>query len=751
YRQGSLERLELVTYDWRLRITSPTTPRLLPFVVVGITENFQRKVGQDFSRKYFSHFLRICQQEGASVIGFDIFFPDLKEPGVDDELAKSLRSAGQTVLPVFSPEALKETTGGTLRVSSLRGSHTLFAQAATSSGHINVLPDSDRTIRRLPFLLQYGQRRIPQLSLEMVRLRSGQPEIRAQIAGFARPAGVVPLGPDGSFYLRFLKPTELAKYFHSFEDILLGNYPKTLFHGKIVLVGQTIVGAKNADLVPTPFGIQFGVMVQASALWTALSDAYIWRLNQTAILFLLLIAGFISGVVFFGRQPAASTLVLITLIVGLTWLSRFLLDRHGLFLEVVPFFVLTGACYVFSLAISLQSSLRTLFKKEAALSVLEETEREIAALLRPEELAVVSDAAEFPSFQTNQAIQETSEIALRTLLTSLGVESGAIIVFPSSGQPSVLVSYGEIWSTLRLERFPGTFSSRPGPIFLSGASLREWCGSAKVKQVMIITAVRHPAYRIVGVLVNKAPTIFSGSGRFTPEDARLAEMLLLQTLIAVQNARLTLALKDAQLETIFRLAVAVEYRDRETGLHIHRVSEYAGVMAEALKLPALEVELVKTAMPMHDIGKIAIPDHILLKAGILTEEERKVVHQHPVIGARMLKGSSSLVLKAAEVIALNHQERYDGSGYPAGLAGQAIPLYGRIAAIADIFGALSSKRIYKEAISLQESFQVIKKEAGHLVDPVMVEAFLRERDKIEEIHQRYLEREKQEDVFGPQL
>ncbi|MCM8768911.1 MAG: HD domain-containing protein, partial [Candidatus Omnitrophica bacterium] len=271
--------------------------------------------------------------------------------------------------------------------------------------------------------------------------------------------------------------------------------------------------------------------------------------------------------------------------------------------------------------------------------------------------------------------------------------------------------------------------------------LKTLSSSDKVKCLMILTAIKHGGYRVVGLFVNKSPTAFSRTTHFTSEDARLVGTLLLQTLIAVENARLTLALKDAQLETIFRLAVAVEYRDRETGLHIHRVSDYAGIIAEKMGLSPVEIEIIKSAMPMHDIGKIAIPDNILLKPGELTPEERKVVQQHPVIGARMLKGSSSLVLKAAEIIALHHQERYDGSGYPAGLAGQAIPLYGRIAAIVDIFDALSSARVYKSAVSLEESFRLLKEESGRAVDPAMVKIFLQERARIEEVYCQYLEKE----------
>jgi len=219
------------------------------------------------------------------------------------------------------------------------------------------------------------------------------------------------------------------------------------------------------------------------------------------------------------------------------------------------------------------------------------------------------------------------------------------------------------------------------------------------------------------------------------------ESLALQSIIAIQNARLNIALKDAQMENIFRLSVAIEYRDRETGKHIHRVSEYAELIAKKIGLRNNEVELIKSAMLLHDIGKIAIPDNILLKPGKLTPEERQIVEQHPIIGAKMLEGSGSLILKVSAIIALYHHEKYDGSGYPFHLKGPGIPLYGRIATIADIFDAMSSKRVYKEAIAFEESFAFLKQESGIIFDPSMVEAFRNESEAIHRIRGIYQDTE----------
>jgi len=254
---------------------------------------------------------------------------------------------------------------------------------------------------------------------------------------------------------------------------------------------------------------------------------------------------------------------------------------------------------------------------------------------------------------------------------------------------------------------------------------------------MLLPVITQPAFKIVGLFLNKYPAPFSKYSHFSRDDIPLMQTLSMQALIAIQNARLNIALKDTQMESIFRLSVAIEYRDRETGLHIHRVSEYSGLIAQNIGLLKNEVELIKSAMPLHDIGKIAIPDHILLKPGKLSAKERRIVEQHPVIGAKMLEGSNSLLLRVSETIALYHHEKYDGSGYPFHLKGIGIPLYGRIAAIADIFDAISSKRVYKKAESIQAGFAFLKAESGKIFDPKMTEAFIGQENEIRKIRELY--------------
>ncbi len=197
--------------------------------------------------------------------------------------------------------------------------------------------------------------------------------------------------------------------------------------------------------------------------------------------------------------------------------------------------------------------------------------------------------------------------------------------------------------------------------------------------------------------------------------------------------RRTEELKTTRLEIIHRLARAAEFRDNETGVHVHRMSLYAEAIGRTLGLSATQLDLLLTASPMHDLGKIGISDLILLKPGKLTPEEFSVMQQHTIIGANILQGHDSDLLRVAHDIALSHHERWNGAGYPHGLAGEAIPLLARIAAVADVFDALTMERPYKNAWSVEDAQHEIGAMAGAHFDPAVVSAFNRCFDEIIDI------------------
>jgi putative two-component system response regulator len=198
-------------------------------------------------------------------------------------------------------------------------------------------------------------------------------------------------------------------------------------------------------------------------------------------------------------------------------------------------------------------------------------------------------------------------------------------------------------------------------------------------------------------------------------------------------------IKVSSLETIYRLSMASEYRDETTGSHIKRVSRYAAAVARRMGLDENTVESILHAAAMHDLGKIGIPDQILIKPSRLDPGEWEIMKQHTVIGSRILKGSEADFINIGESIALCHHEKWDGTGYPNGLKGSGIPLSARITAIADVFDALNSKRPYKETYSLDRSFCIIQEGRGTHFDPAVVDAFFSIQDEILAIRLQYSE------------
>jgi putative two-component system response regulator len=203
--------------------------------------------------------------------------------------------------------------------------------------------------------------------------------------------------------------------------------------------------------------------------------------------------------------------------------------------------------------------------------------------------------------------------------------------------------------------------------------------------------------------------------------------LQIQTQNQILEARVrerTRALEEAQVEIIERLAVAAEFRDDNTGQHTQRVGQMSALLARQLGLPDTQVSLIRRAAPLHDVGKLGVPDTILLKLGKLSDEEFAVVKTHTVIGARILSGGKFPLLRLAEEIAFSHHERWDGSGY-AGIPGTRIPLAGRIVSVADVFDALTQQRPYKPAWPVSDAIAEIDRQRGRQFDPDVVDAFIR--------------------------
>jgi putative two-component system response regulator len=198
-------------------------------------------------------------------------------------------------------------------------------------------------------------------------------------------------------------------------------------------------------------------------------------------------------------------------------------------------------------------------------------------------------------------------------------------------------------------------------------------------------------------------------------------------------------LRATRLEIVQRLGLAAEYKDNETGLHVIRMSHFSRILGIAAGLNEVEADDLLHAAPMHDVGKIGIPDRILQKPGPLDPDEWKVMQSHVTIGAEIIGEHESGMLALASQIALTHHEKYDGSGYPNGLRGEEIPLAGRIVAIADVFDALTSKRPYKKAWTEPEALDFLREQKGRHFDPALVGLFIEQMPAVRAVQQRWAE------------
>ncbi|WP_127585440.1 HD domain-containing phosphohydrolase [Paenibacillus koleovorans] len=271
-------------------------------------------------------------------------------------------------------------------------------------------------------------------------------------------------------------------------------------------------------------------------------------------------------------------------------------------------------------------------------------------------------------------------------------------------------------------------------VLMSGALKTDLQTGYRTKALMVIP-FRNNEGEIMGCYqaVNK----MTPSQVFSDKDLRNLTLAASYSGKSIESAMLAEEIEETQKEIIFTMGEIGESRSKETGNHVKRVAEYSYVLALALGLSQSEAELLKMASPMHDIGKVAIPDSVLKKPGKLTDEEYDIMKTHTDIGYNLLKNSKRKILKTAAIVAEQHHEKWNGKGYPRGLHGEEIHIFGRITGIADVFDALASDRVYKKAWELDRILNLFKEERGHHFDPNVVDAFMDSLPKILDIRDRY--------------
>jgi response regulator RpfG family c-di-GMP phosphodiesterase len=240
---------------------------------------------------------------------------------------------------------------------------------------------------------------------------------------------------------------------------------------------------------------------------------------------------------------------------------------------------------------------------------------------------------------------------------------------------------------------------------------------ASMSEMSLTEAARPPVIAVLNVTEKRDGL------QFNEGDLKTLSIVANHAAAALENVRLIRAIEESQREIVFTLGEIVETRSRETGNHVKRVAEYSKVLGLKCGLSAAEAEILRLASPLHDVGKVGVPDAILNKPGRLTDQEFDVMKTHSMIGYDMLKVTKGVVLQAAGVIALQHHEKFDGNGYPRGLKGKEIHLFGRITGIADVFDALGVERVYKKAWELEKILEFFREERGKHFDPEILDVF----------------------------
>jgi HD-GYP domain-containing protein (c-di-GMP phosphodiesterase class II)/methylmalonyl-CoA mutase cobalamin-binding subunit len=289
---------------------------------------------------------------------------------------------------------------------------------------------------------------------------------------------------------------------------------------------------------------------------------------------------------------------------------------------------------------------------------------------------------------------------------------------PASGGPSSRLHGGG--QMRAAEREPGVRSVPAGPKGSFGTGIVTWSVLAVAAAAGV--ALTGASLAVAGCAIVLAVATLAVGWRVGEKGLGVLEGEIERRTSELKRALSELEI--AQAETVQRLSMAVEFRDEDTGAHIERIGRFSVLLAEQIGMDADFCERLRHAAPLHDVGKVAIPDAILLKPGPLTPEERAIVETHAEEGHRLVRGSSSSILDMAATIALSHQEKWDGSGYPRGLKGEAIPIEGRIVAVADVFDALTSDRVYRKAFSVDEAIQMMREQRGRHFDPVLLDAFM---------------------------
>jgi putative nucleotidyltransferase with HDIG domain len=660
-----VERMELMTIDQRFQFSS--SHGQIPLVIVALDQESIKAVGPwPWPRSYYANAIQIISEAGARGILVDLDFSSPSSKIEEDEdLIIAVRDSDSLALAVHQQDTV---TPEGFHIQSLSLPFAELAEAADELGGIVFEVDRDDTVRIAPEKISFGTEVYFPLGLIGARM------VKDDISHEA-PAGAL---------IHFSESDLQALPVVSFTRLLEGDYPASLFRDRLVLIGAT--SQELRDFWKTPLGIIPGVYIHAAVVESALNGSWLIRPPRWAVHFMVLGCSLFLGWTLNRTSWKGNSLILVCYLSALTALALMLMETNIL-LDLVPLILVGLLHYPARLAFLIWGT-------EEALAL----ERQKAdAILKLGEL----EAAE----KMGQAPYVAPLILLKQVL-DLDRVSLFLPGRGGNGEWKEERAYGD-------ERFQPEESLLREAVDKSDIIKVVLKGGEKALYVPLKTP-RKP----VGVLYVK------GSRAFQPgtDEMRMLLSFATQTGYFLESNELSDEVKNLYFSTVKAISKALDSRDHYTGAHAEHSVEYLERFGRACNLPAEQIEALHIGALLHDIGKIGIPDDVLLKPGSLTEEEMDVMQRHPEMGYEIIKDLP--MPEDVKVIVRHHHEHYDGSGYPDGLQGDAIPLIVRMFCVVDVFEALVAHRPYKKPLAWDKAKEEIKRCSGSLFDPTLVDLFL---------------------------
>lgn len=737
------EKLEAISIDLRFKIRQnpPLSDKL---AIVGITKDCIDQIGDyPIPREVYAKTIQYVSKAGASSICFDIFF-DL--PGVnkssDEHLANAFNKANNVTLPIFTPYRLDPLaiTNNVFVTYAIRENLEVFTKSTKRQGHINAIPDPDGKIRRIPMILQYNSRYIYPMALEafLHNKKIDKKEISIEKHGIKVSQEKIPLDEEQSLIVNYFNPESAIDFTHLeipgadiasninffyFKDVYTGRIPERFFKDKIVLIGQTCHGLANSDECITPFGIMFGIFIQASVINSLLTNNFVQRMDSTLSIFLIIAISFFLSVLL-SKMNFFKALLMSLFAMGIcVFCSAFLFVSKGLVIETIPLFMTVLLNFFVHLAKKFHDALELVFKKEKELGIINKASARILDLYE---------------------VSDTPNMIIQNIFESIPVE-GCLLYIRNQGENDkkmILKAerfYGSAHQRLKraissiMDEITTQITKTKGPLLFDDSNIGNYpqLSQYAVKSLFIVPLVIHR--EIIGILFlcNKRSFNAQNIEFFTNEDLKLLNSLLSQSAVSLENFLLYNNMHELFMCTIKSLVASIDAKDPYTAGHSERVTEIAELIGIEIGLPPNLQENLKISAILHDVGKIGIAEKILCSTQRLTDEEFEVIKSHPKKGEEILCHIQEFnnVIPGVK----HHHERYDGKGYPKGLKGEEIPLTARIIAIADTFDAITSNRTYRNKRSVDFAIGEIRRCSGTQFDPSLTEAFLKCAERYRDI------------------